>query len=457
MILDYFQQINNIPRNSWNEKWIRDFLISWAKEKTLDCKNDKIWNLVVYVPATKWYEDKETIILQSHMDMVCVKRETSNHDFSKDSIEILEKRGWYYAKDTTLWADNGIGMAMMMASVDLDIHPDLELLFTVEEETWLWGVLALDKTMLSWKQIINLDTEDEWEICISSAGWARVEVKGNYEEQEPTLDQYKINIRWMKWGHSGIDIDQNRWNAAFLIIEFLSTLDLNYELVAIKSGTADNVIPSESEFVVWLDYAGLFKSKLEDFIEDYKSKHDCPNISFNMEETWTREVISTFYIVQPVKQILVWVHTMSESIDWLVQSSINLGNIKIGAGNIEAIYLPRSSVETELEKIIFDIQKNYKRYNIDTNVINRYPWWQESPDSDLVKLITPIMKKVIKKKPKILAYHAGLECGALVDKLWEWVHAVSIWPTIKDAHSVEEKCKISSVEKYWNILQEILK
>ena len=457
MILEYFQEINNIPRNSWKEKWIRDFLISWAKKKKLEYKTDKKWNLVVYVPATKGRDLDETIILQSHMDMVCVKRETSNHDFKKDSIEVLEKNGWYYAENTTLWADNGIGMAMMMASASLDNHPDLELLFTVEEETWLWGALALNKKMLYWKKIINLDTEDEWEICISSAGWARVEIKGEYDVDEPTLDQYKIQIAWMKWGHSGVEIDQNRWNAIFLIAEFLSTVDLNYELVSIKGGVADNVIPSEAKFVVWLDYAWLFKSKLTDFVDKYKSEHDCPNLTFEMIETWTKEPVSPFYIVQPVKLIADWVYTMSDKIEWLVQTSVNLWTLNIARWSIKGVYLPRSSVESELEKTISDIEKCYKRYSISTKVKSRYPWWQDSPDSDLVKLISPIMKKILKKKPKILAYHAGLECGALVEKLGEWVHAVSIWPTIKGAHSVEEKCKISSVDKYWKILSLILK
>ncbi len=457
MILDYFQQINNIPRSSGNEEWIKNFLISWAIEKKLDYKTDKKWNLVIYVPATKGRENEEVLILQSHMDMVCVKRETSKHDFTKDPIEVLEKWGWYYAQNTTLGADNGIGMAMMMMTVDFKSHPKLELLFTVEEEIGLNGVLDLDITMLSGKKIINLDTEDEWEICISSAGWASIDIQWTYKLEHPTLDQYKININWMKWWHSGIDIDKNRWNALYLIAEFLATVDLNYELVSIQWWIADNVIPSEANFVVWLDYAWLFKSKLNDFIEDYKRKYNCPDLNFEIEETENRKPISPFYVIQPIKFIPVWIHSMSEQIDWLVQTSVNLGKLEVGNGKIEGVYLPRSSVESELKKLIKEIELCYKRYNISTKVSGRYPWWQDSPDSELVKLVAPIMKKQLKKNPKILAYHAWLECGALVEKLWEQVHAISIWPTIKGAHSVEEKCKVASVKKYEKILKEILK
>ena len=456
-ILENFEKISSIPRCSFNEGKILNFFKNWAEEKWFEYKIDKSWNIVIYIPWTKWRENDETIILQGHMDMVCVKDKDSNHNFETDWVKIIKKWNIITADKTTLWADNGMGLAIAMYLIEIKDHPPLEFLITSSEEVGLIGALNLDSSMLKWKKLINIDTEDLWEICVSSAGWVRIDIskkfntiKSNYKKS------YKIVLWWMKWGHSWIEIDKNRWNAIYSFFEFLN--QNNIDLAYLKAGVADNAIPKELEAVVYSDEN--LNEKLDLLIQNIKENYDTSEVFYKLEEidyNWEvlKDLKNFLCIILATK---IWVIKMSDKIENLVRTSNNLWILNIKNGEIKIVYMPRSSLKEDLEEIKNQIKNNFSWFDI--NISSEYPGWEENPDSDFIEGIKNIYNEILKKnnlkQSEIVAYHAWLECGALVEKLGNNVQAISIWPTIKWAHTTEENCDLKSVEIIWNILKNYL-
>ena len=460
-ILNNFKEISKVPRCSFNQEKILEFFKNWAKSLNFEYKVDNAKNIVIYVPATKWRENDETIILQNHMDMVCVKDNDSNHCFEKDSIEIIEKDWWISANKTTLWADNWMWLAIAMYLSEIKNHPKLEILVTSWEEVGLIWALALDASMLSGKKLINIDTEDLWEICVSSAWWLRIDIEKelNFSELK-NKNIFKLFIWWMKWWHSGIEINKNRWNAIFSFLEFLNDYKDNFEIIEIKWWVADNAIPKELEVIISLENEENFKQQLDLFLEKIKNNFDAPEVFYNLKPHLTspqrRGIEWKIFkkLIKPVLETKIWVLEMSKNIENLVKTSINLWEFSIKDWKIKICYMPRSSDKNDLEKIKNNISENFTDFKI--IFWDEYPWWEENPNSDFVKEISEIYKKNNNWKAEILAYHAGLECGALVEKLWWNIQAISIWPTIKNAHTTKEMCELKSVEIIAKILIEYL-
>lgn len=456
--LSYFHQITQYPRPSKQEAKIRNFLISWADQKWLESLVDKTGNLVVYVPS-KNSDSRETVILQAHMDMVCVKTPESTHDFLNDPIETYEKDGWLYARGTTLGADNGIGLALAMAAVDFESHPALELVFTIDEEAGMSGIEGLDFSLLSGKKVINLDSEDEDEITISSAGGIGVIATKKLEYTKNTgIQKYTLKITGMQGGHSGVEIHKNRGNAIVALLEFITTCPTIETLYDIKWGVACNVIPSKAEAIVTVADIADFTTQIELFLEDMKKRFDCPGISYALLQNNDQisPILDGKKLAQDIHIIKTGVYAMSQKIPDLVETSMNLGTIKIENGVLEIVYLARSSVNADLYKVFDETKAHFLAQEYEVAHDRGYLGWQDDPDSLLLQVVREETEKVIGKPPKVVAIHAGLECGAMVSGLGEWVNALSIGPNVREVHSVNEHVEIASIEKMERVLEGIL-
>ncbi|MDD2487351.1 MAG: beta-Ala-His dipeptidase [Candidatus Gracilibacteria bacterium] len=454
-----FLEISKYPRPSGNESKVRDFLVLWADSKGFDHKADMAGNLIIYVPATSDKELNETVILQSHMDMVCVKASDSNHDFSEDPIEIVEEGGYLKANDTTLGADDGIGIALSMTASDFKSHPRMELVFTTEEEVGLIGAQKLDFGLLSGKMVLNLDSEDEDQICISSAGGTRFDFKKKLEFKAPEYIQYRFEIFGMKGGHSGAEIHKNHGNSVKIIIDFLSEYDFGFELVSINGGTADNVIPSSAEAIIGIEDYERFEKEFKRYLDTVKSNLDCPDIGFTLEKQESKlEIIKDMEsILNPINSTKIGVYNFSEKIPELVQTSMNLGMIDFRGDIVHIAFLARSSINIELKELVENTISTFNMSGFELMRNDSYPGWQDDPESRLVRIAKSEFENIIGDKTQIVAFHAGLECGILVAGLGEGVHAISIGPTMHDVHSINEKVEIASVEKMEKILENILK
>lgn len=457
--LKYFEELSKIPRCSKNESAAIARVKKWADKKWYSNKIDELWNILVVVPATSWYEDKQTVVLQSHIDMVCVKTPDSKHDFNSDAIKIVEKDGFWYWDNTTLWADNGIWLAMAMAASHLTRHAKLELFFTVDEEQWMSWAIELKEWFVNGSILINLDSEDEWEITIWSAWGSRIEIKWNYESKESKLNAYDFKISWIKWGHSWVEIHKSLWNAIDAFFKLLDELDVDFQLGKVNAWIAENVIPKEltASICMWDIYD--LGDKVNKFVSYYKKEYNEPN--FNIQFSILDNFIDTISseISSKIKDAIIlaksWVYNKSREIDDFVLTSQNLWIIKIDNWSVELQYLSRSSIEDELDFLIS--QKNIAFSNfMDVKAKDPNPGWAESIDSDLIKTVQKSYEKITKKPVRLIWVHAWLECGAIINKMPSGSKAVSIWPNIFWAHTVNERCELRSVWILCDVLEDIL-
>jgi len=458
--IDYFKEISKIPRCSGHEGNIGSWIISWALEKGYQSKKDEVWNIVVLVPATVWMEDCETVVLQSHIDMVCVKWNNSSHDFVNDWIEIIEEDWFLKANNTTLWADNGIWVAMWLVASGFEKHPRLELFCTVDEEKGMTWALELKSGFLSWTKMINIDTEHEGEIIIGSAGWAIIDINTEFSLEDWELEQYKINISWLKWWHSWLEIDKSKWNVVDCLIQFLEKIWWDVEFYNINSWIAENIISKELETIVWIENNSEIEQKIIEFKKEYIEKYEedwikisIEKVEFDWKTIWN---INSNKIINAIKKSYSWVYDYSDIIDWLVKTSQNLWIIKLDNWELEIRYLVRSFSDLEIDKLIRQKEKNFWEF---TSVIvdNKYPGWEENKNSQLLKIVVESYKKITNTNVLFNWIHAWLECWAIADKMVENSEIVSIGPNIYWAHTENEKCEIRSVRVLLEILEDILK
>ncbi|EKD66497.1 MAG: hypothetical protein ACD_49C00038G0031 [uncultured bacterium (gcode 4)] len=453
--LDYFKQITKIPRPSKWEGKIRDFLIAWANSKGFENVVDKAWNLIVYVPGTN--KSEQSVILQAHMDMVCVKTDNCFHNFESDPLDIYEEDGFLKARNTTLGADNGVWIAIAMTAVDFPSHPPLELVFTVDEEAWMSWVLELDFSLLKSKKVINLDNENEQEVCISSAGGIGINLEKNLEFENILNSIYMFEISGMKWWHSGVDIDKNHGNAIEVFLWFLNISDSISGIWDVFSWIASNVIPNKFDCQISITDEGKFRKDLWDYLALIKTKFDCPDITFSLEKLNSSGIIIKDWInlFKKIWEIKLGVYKMSEKIPNLVETSLNLWILKIESEKLKLSYLARSSINSELYNLLKQVERHFLFMGFCLNLDRWYPGWQDDPDGILVKLAKEQILKITWKPAQIIALHAWLECGALVTWLSD-TNAISMWPMIYDVHSVNERVEIASIEKMERIIEGIL-
>ena len=468
---NYFADLNAVPRPSKKEERVRQFMVDFGKKLGLPTKVDEIGNVIITKPASKGMENRETIVLQSHLDMVHQKNNDTNFDFDTQGIDMFIDGDWVKARGTTLGADNGIGVATIMAilaSDDID-HPAIEALFTIDEETGMTGAMGLKGGVLTGKYLLNLDTEDDDELSIGCAGGIDITVHKAYEE-EPTPDKYKpytLTVKGLSGGHSGMDIHKGLGNANKLLNRVLWRTHEHFgmRLAAIDGGGLRNAIPREAKATLVVheeDARGMEKHVAYQFdiIRKELATTD-PNFELVLEAL--NEVPQNVMDVQHQEQLLAAIYScpngiyrMSPDIPELVQTSNNLARVEAKAGGIKIMCLTRSSVDSEKMDLAHAIEANFYNIGADVDMSGSYPGWAPLPDSPIVKLMSDLYVDLYKEQPHVAACHAGLECGILGSHYPE-MEMISFGPNIRGAHSPDEKVQISSVQKFWNYTLETLK
>lgn len=469
-IFKHFEAISKIPRCSGNEKKISDYLVKFGRDLGLEVVQEEYLNVIIKKPATKGYEKSKTVILQGHMDMVCTKVEGLEFDFEKDCIELLTEGDLLRANGTTLGADNGIAVAMIMsilADSSLE-HPEVIALITTEEETGMDGVLNLDPKNISGDILINLDSEDEGTALSSCAGGVKnvVELPIIWTNSDSEKSFLNVAIKGLLGGHSGIEIDKNRANAIKLLGRLLHAIEeeINVYIVAVSGGEKMNAIAKMAEVTLAVkteDESRLREiiSKQEKIFENEFSVSD-PGIFIEVNETVKSEQIfaenTKNSMIDLLRLIPDGISTMSASIEGLVESSNNIGVLETNSENVIFSNAIRSSVKSLKDELNSRIGIICNLTGADMKLIADYPEWQYKVESSIRDLMSDVFKEKFKKELKIDAIHAGLECGFLKEKLGD-IDMISIGPDIRDVHTPNENLSISSTKRVYEFLVEVLK
>lgn len=470
-VFKFFEEISCIPRESRNEKEISDYLVDFAVKHKFSYNQDEEYNVVIYKPASKGFENSLPVILQGHIDMVCEKNKNTMHDFMTDPLKLFVEDDFVKAKGTTLGADNGIAVAYMLAILDCNdiLHPPIEAVFTSNEETGMDGAKALDPSLLKGRRLINLDTEEEGSLLVSCCGGVKygLRIKTTRQACPAGFVPYEINISGLKGGHSGTDIVLQRANAIKLLGRTLKQLNDSIDLYIadVSGGGKDNAIARESSAVVMIKQEDINKAqeilnKIHgEFIHEYKSSENNINISFSsINEKIPRvfEKSTALNVISILLLIPQGINTMSLEINGLVESSSNIGILKTKDDYIFFESAVRSSVPSLKKHICEKIDALAILTEGETYSFGDYPSWEFNKNSKLLKIFTEVYKDMYKKEPLIEAVHAGLECGLFAEKL-HGIDMISIGPDIKNVHSPDEMMSISSVKRVWEYLLEVLK
>lgn len=466
-VFHWFYEISQIPRCSGDEKRISDFLVNFAKERNLEVYQDKAYNVIIKKKGTEGYENSDPVILQGHMDMVCIKGKGSDHDFSKDPIEIIVEGDILRANNTTLGGDNGIAIAYALAILDSDDlkHPPLEVLITTSEETGMDGARALTNEHLSGKYLINLDTEEEGVFIVSCAGGSNKIITFDIERENAKGKGLEIRISGLKGGHSGMEIIKQRANAIKLIGRILNLCNekFNIRLSRIKGGTKHNAIPSEAEAVIYVenqDDVENVKKAIEEFSMDLKEEYrvEDSGLRIDLKEVSIENVYSKDLndnIIDFLMMVPDGVQYMSKDIEGLVQTSLNNAIIEEKDGVIEITTSVRSSSSSSLREILNILSVIAKRTNGKAVETDSYPAWQYEENSRIRDLAVKVYEEMFNKKATVTAIHAGLECGILKEILPD-TDMISFGPNLYDVHTEKESLSISSVQRIWKFLIKLL-
>jgi dipeptidase D len=470
LLWKYFYEITQIPRPSKKEQRMIDYMKKFGEDKGLETLVDKTGNVIIRKPATKGMENRKGIILQGHLDMVPQKNSDKVFDFEKDPIEAYADGGWVKAKGTTLGADNGIGVAAAMAALtDPDVeHGPLEALFTIDEETGMTGANNLAKGVLKGEIMINMDSEDEGELYVGCAGGIDVGASRNYglERTPEGTAAYKIVIKGLRGGHSGVDVALDRGNANKLMFRFFQQAehDFGMRIASYIGGDLRNAIPREAFGTVVVP--AIKKEEFEKFVSGYdiiyktEFKESDPDVRFTAEACKAPEKVMNagdqYRIIRAVFACPHGVQRMSHSMPGLVETSNNLAIVKISEGKFEAYCLTRSSVDTAKEATAWQIAAIFHLADAKVELSGSYPGWNPDLSSDILKTMQNTYEKLYGKIPEIRAIHAGLECGIIMGP-YPHLDTISFGPTIRFPHSPDEKVEIESVDKFWNFLKATLK
>ncbi|AEK23626.1 Peptidase D [Capnocytophaga canimorsus Cc5] len=465
-----FTDLNAVPRPSKKEEKVIAFMMDFGKKLGLETLKDEVGNVIIRKPATKGMENRKKVVLQSHLDMVHQKNNDTIFDFSTEGIKMRIEGDWVKAEGTTLGADNGIGVAAIMAilqSADIE-HPDIEALFTIDEETGMTGAMGLKGGLLNGDILLNLDTEEDDEIDIGCAGGVDVTAFREYDQEEIPQDvvAYKIVVKGLQGGHSGMDIHKGFGNANKIMNRLLFDGFENFGLriSEINGGGLRNAIPRESTAIVVVD-----KVQNEAFEFEFKQlteviKHELqiiePNLSIALESTNLPENVMELGVQEGVLRSIYTAHNgvyaMSKSISDLVETSNNIARVVVKDGEIKIHCLTRSSVESAKFDLANALRSAFELSGFEVEFTGSYPGWEPDVNSSILKVLKEQYEKLFGEKPNVVACHAGLECGILGQN-YPNMEMISFGPTIKGAHSPDEKVNIKSVQKFWKYLLEILK
>ncbi|NEV93335.1 aminoacyl-histidine dipeptidase [Psychroflexus sp. YR1-1] len=465
-----FSDLNAVPRASKKEERVIEFMMQFGKSLGLETLQDKVGNVIIKKPATSGMDDRKTTVLQSHLDMVHQKNNDTDFDFDTEGIRMYVDGDWVKAEGTTLGADNGLGVATIMAileSKDLP-HPALEALFTIDEETGMTGAKELDGSILDGEVLLNLDTEEDDEIGIGCAGGVDMTATRFYIEESIPENSlaYKLKLKGLQGGHSGMDIIKGLANANVLMNRLLYSAytTVNSRVASIEGGGLRNAIPRESEAVVIVhrDHKDKFEDALHTLFHEIKSEFASlePEMKFDLEQTELPKKIMSSDVQDAVLKSIYAAHNgvyrMSPDIEGLVETSNNIAKISLGGGKIEVLCLTRSSLASSKDDLVNSLSSAFDLAGFQVDLSGDYPGWSPDPSSEILKVVDRIYQEQNNEKAHVAACHAGLECGILGSHYPE-MDMISFGPTIRGAHSPDERASISSTQKFWKLTQEVLK
>ena len=469
-LFDYFEQICQVPRPSKKEEKIRQFLLDFAKENQLEAKTDYAGTVLISKPAAPGRENSPKVILQTHMDMVCEKNSDKVFDFENDAIEPLIADGWVKANGTTLGADCGIGIAAQMAvlaSTEIQ-HGPLECLITVDEETGLTGAFALKPGFLTGSVLLNLDSEDEGELFIGCAGGVDTLAALSYERDKmpDNCSTLKIFVSGLLGGHSGDDIHKNRGNAIKILNRFLwnAMQNFDFRMAEFNGGNLRNAIAREAFALLMVPenekevLINKFKTFKDEVIFEYEKSE--PGLKIGFEEINAPEFVvdkeTQYNLINALSACPHGVLTMSTRMNGLVETSTNLASVKFTENDqIRITTSQRSELESRKNMAAEMVTSVFQLIGAEVEQTDGYPGWTPNPESEVLKITIESYEKLFGIKPAVRAIHAGLECGLFLKK-YPHLDMVSFGPTINGAHSPDERLEISSTEKFWKHLVDVL-
>ena len=469
-IWNKFADLNAVPRPSKKEERVIAFMKDFGKNLKLETVEDTVGNVIIKKPAIAGMEDRKAIVLQSHLDMVHQKNSDTNFDFLTQGIEMIIDGDWVKANGTTLGADNGLGVATIMAILEsTDIpHPAIEALFTIDEETGMTGAMGLKGGLLKGAILLNLDTEDDDEIGVGCAGGIDVTAVGTYDEEEtPKIKMgYSIEVSGLQGGHSGMDIHKGFGNANKIMNRLLFDGFENFGLriSEIDGGSLRNAIPRESKAIVAIDrvHETAFEFEMGSLVESIKLELKTlePELTVVFNKIETPKMIMDLGVQEGLTRALYAAHNgvyrMSPDIPDLVETSNNIARVIIKNGRVKIGCLTRSSVESSKMDLAMMLRATFELTGCDVELSGDYPGWEPDMDSSILKVLRSLYEELYNEKPHVAACHAGLECG-LLGTNYPDMEMISFGPNIRGAHSPDERAQISSVQKFWGFVLEILK
>ena len=454
-VFHYFRELSDIPRESHNEKAVSDYIYNFGKKLGLETKQDDILNVYIRKPATKGYENKPGIILQGHMDMVCEKATSSKHNFATDKIEWVVKDDLLFANNTTLGADDGIAVAMAMAILEDEtlVHPELEVLITVTEETTMAGALGLEKGLLKGKYFFNIDSEEEGILTLGSAGGTLFKTNLELKFENKEVELVKLHFDGFLGGHSGMEIGKNRRNMIKTIAEFIK--ESNLSISSVNCGNKDNAIPRVGEIVI------ENSPKLDELIAKFTEKYNGEEqLTIDKKEVFVGKVLTNALrdtLVEILEELPTGVNTKDET---GIISSSNLAIVQTTENEI----LIRDSIRSSSLSILADMKLSFskigEKFGLNYEFSGGYPSWEKKENSTLQKYANKVYKDLTGKEFENIIVHAGLECGAIYEK-YPNLELISFGPDIRGAHTPQENLSIPSTERVYNftlkLIEEIAK
>ena len=458
--LRFFEEFSKIPRGSGNTSAIADYLVAFANARGLEVIRDKADNVIIRKPATAGYEGHPGVIFQGHTDIVALKEPGCPINMDKEGLQLYRDGDLLRAKGTTLGADDGVAMAYALAVLDSNEiqHPEFEAVFTSDEEIGLLGATALDTSVLNGKMLINIDSDEEGIFTAGCAGGARVDISLKQSAKTHIGQIYTLNISGFKGGHSGVEIDKNRTNVIKLTAEILSKLE-NVRIGRCEGGSADNAIPSDIMLMFTTSSDILEISEVINEVKELLPDSDNEGnfkIDMNLTSSKMMSVEDSKNLISLICDMPNGVTRMSEDIEGLVETSLNMGIIHVNGGNIDLTVSVRSAKADEKSKLLAKIKEISSSHGADVSVRGEYPAWEYRKDSHLRDVMCRVYKEMYGKDATVVTIHAGLECGIFSDKM-EGLDCVSLGPDNKDIHTPEERLSLTSFSRVYDYLINVLK
>ncbi len=464
-----FADLNAVPRPSKKEERVIAFMKDFGKNLGFETSVDEVGNVIIRKPATKGMEDRTPIVMQSHLDMVHQKNNDTDFDFDTQGIEMHVDGDWVRAKGTTLGADNGLGVATIMAILESDDipHPALEALFTIDEETGMTGAMGLKEGVLKGDILLNLDTEEDDEIGVGCAGGVDVTATKHYKQEEAPENAitYTLTVKGLQGGHSGMDIIKGLGNANKMMNRVLNSCQDVLHIAELKGGSLRNAIPRESVATVVVEnlndnaFQSEFTRIASNIKEEYLLLENDLEIIFEKSSQLASKVMAKadqLTFIHSINAAHNGVYRMSPAIENLVETSNNIAKVSVEDGSIKIECLTRSSVNSSKFDLANTLESVFKLAGYNVKFSGEYPGWAPNMDSPVLKVLDAVYEKLYGEKALVAACHAGLECGILGQNYPE-MDMISFGPTIKGAHSPDERASISSTQKFWRFVKEILK